>query len=135
MRYACAGVSATLFQEIIMHSIDTLNMKSKAMDGASMLTLQIIKQEGFFSLYKGIQPVLYGYIGSSFIYFMMYAKMKLKMQNDMKSENPQEKITSTALFYKTMIVSFVSSMFAELVSLVFYYPFDLIKTRMQVDQN
>jgi len=66
---------------------------------------------------------------------MMYAKMKLKMQNDMKSENPQEKITSTALFYKTMIVSFVSSMFAELVSLVFYYPFDLIKTRMQVDQN
>ncbi|CDW88258.1 UNKNOWN [Stylonychia lemnae] len=57
-RYACAGVSATLFQEILMHSIDTLNMKAKALD------------------------------------------------------------------------AFFSSIIAELVSLVFYYPFDLIKTRI-----
>ena len=130
MRYACAGVSATLFQEIIMHSIDTLNMKSKAMSGSKLLTAEIIKKEGFFSLYKGIQPVLYGYIGSSYIYFIMYAKMKQKMQNDMKNEGTQEIITSSAIFYKTMIISFFSSMCAELVSLVFYYPFDLIKTRM-----
>ena len=31
-----------------------------------------------------------------------------------------------------MAVSFIGSGFAEFISLAFYYPFDLIKTRMQV---
>jgi hypothetical protein len=31
-----------------------------------------------------------------------------------------------------MAVSFIGSGFAEFLSLSFYYPFDLIKTRMQV---
>ena len=31
-----------------------------------------------------------------------------------------------------MAVSFIGSGFAEFLSLAFYYPFDLIKTRMQV---
>lgn len=35
---------------------------------------------------------------------------------------------------QTMIITFVSSMFAEVFSLGLYYPFDLIKTRMQVNQ-
>ena len=36
------------------------------------------------------------------------------------------------LIYRTMAVSFLGSGFAEFLSLAFYYPFDLIKTRMQV---
>ncbi len=35
------------------------------------------------------------------------------------------------MIYKTMVVSLIGSAFAELLSLFFYYPFDLIKTRMQ----
>jgi hypothetical protein len=31
-----------------------------------------------------------------------------------------------------MAVAFIGSAFAEFLSLAFYYPFDLIKTRMQV---
>ena len=38
------------------------------------------------------------------------------------------------MIYKTMAVSFIGSGFAEFLSLAFYYPFDLIKTRMQVTQ-
>ena len=34
-----------------------------------------------------------------------------------------------------MAVSFIGSGFAEFISLAFYYPFDLIKTRMQVTTN
>lgn len=37
-----------------------------------------------------------------------------------------------SIYYKTMAVSFLGSGFAEFLSLAFYYPFDLIKTRMQV---
>ena len=36
-----------------------------------------------------------------------------------------------SLIYKTMAVSFLGSGIAEFLSLAFYYPFDLIKTRMQ----
>jgi hypothetical protein len=35
------------------------------------------------------------------------------------------------MIYKTMAVSFLGSGIAEFISLAFYYPFDLIKTRMQ----
>lgn len=34
-----------------------------------------------------------------------------------------------------MAISFIGSGFAEFLSLAFYYPFDLIKTRMQVASN
>jgi len=36
-----------------------------------------------------------------------------------------------SMIYKTMAVSFIGSGIAEFLSLAFYYPFDLIKTRMQ----
>ena len=35
-------------------------------------------------------------------------------------------------YWTTFIISFISSAIAELVALTFYYPFDLIKTRMQI---
>ena len=61
LRYACAGAAATLFCEVVMHGIDTINMRSKVINGHKIYILQLLKLEGVQSLMRGIQPVLYGY--------------------------------------------------------------------------
>jgi hypothetical protein len=48
---------------------------------------------------------------------------------------PTSEAQDSSIFYKHMAVSFVGSGFAEFLSLAFYYPFDLIKTRMQVNNT
>jgi hypothetical protein len=91
---------------------------------------------------RGIQPVLYGYFISSWIYFYAYAHSKIAIKryldvddtntttstdNPLNSEQDEQKNVKT-----TMQSSFVASGLAELICLTFYYPYDLIKTRMQV---
>eukprot|EP00347_Sterkiella_histriomuscorum_P008459 403345020 len=164
IRYACAGTAATLFQEISMHAIDTLNMRAKVINGNKIYVLELIRQEGIMCLSRGIQPVLYGYILSSYIYFYTYAVSKSKMRKGMKSEeNSQQQLVTAdseasnsnlkaeeqqantvvqnekqspdykGALIKTLIITFASSIIAEQLTLTLYYPFDLIKTRMQVD--
>jgi len=54
VRYAFAGTAATLFQEIAMHSIDTLNMRSKIINGPKLYVFELIRRDGFLSLMRGI---------------------------------------------------------------------------------
>lgn len=135
LRYACAGTAATLFCEVIMHGIDTVNMRSKIINGPKLYVFELIKLEGFSSLMRGIQPVLYGYFIASLVYFYSYAMSKSLLNSYLfKQENAasSESTADNSIYYKTMAVSFIGSGFAEFLSLAFYYPFDLIKTRMQV---
>ena len=76
LRYACAGTAATLFCEVIMHAVDTVNMRSKNINGPKLFVFELIKQEGVYSLFRGIQPVLYGYFIASLVYFYSYAHSK-----------------------------------------------------------
>ena len=120
-----------------MHSIDTLNMRSKVINGPKLYVLDLISKEGFVSLMRGIQPVLYGYIFSSFLYFIMYAKSKQFLKENYFQEDESTKAEMTKfekakhVVYVTLVVSFASSAIGELFALGLYYPYDLIKTRMQ----
>lgn len=62
------------------HAIDTLNMRSKIIDGDKLYLYKFIQRDGFLSLFKGIQPILYGYIFSSFVYFYIYARSKVLLK-------------------------------------------------------
>lgn len=76
LRYACGGTAATLFCEVVMHGIDTVNMRSKIINGPKLYVFELIKHEGVYTLFRGIQPVLYGYFIASLIYFYVYAHSK-----------------------------------------------------------
>lgn len=76
LRYACAGTAATLFCEVLMHAIDTVNMRSKIINGPKLYVFELIRHEGLPSLFRGIQPVLYGYFVASLVYFYAYAHSK-----------------------------------------------------------
>lgn len=54
-RYICAGVAATLTSEVIMHSVDTINMRAKHVKMKEKFEIwKLLKQEGYLSLYRGI---------------------------------------------------------------------------------
>lgn len=123
-----------------MHSIDTLNMRSKVINGPKLYVFDLIRQEGFIPLTRGIQPVLYGYIFSSFIYFNIFSMSKSYIKGNYFSEEKQVNEKSNYekakhMIYVTFIVSFAASAIGELVALGLYYPYDLIKTRMQTHHS
>jgi len=87
MRYALAGTAATVAVEFATHSIDTLNMRSKAVEGKKRLLFNMARLEGFSSLFRGVTAVVYGYAFSSIIYFYAYAKLRDEIYDKYRRRN------------------------------------------------
>lgn len=71
---------------------------------------------------KGYQLVIHGYFFSCLVFFMVQYKGK---------ELTAESINPNIAVLQTFIASLVGTAAAEMASLPLYYPFDLIKVRMQ----
>ena len=87
IRYALAGTAATVAVEFATHSIDTLNMRSKAVEGNKKLLINMFRLEGFASLFRGVQAVIYGYALSSMVYFYFYAGLRDQFYEKWRSRN------------------------------------------------
>lgn len=125
--YRCglAGIASTLFVELAIQPIDTLNMKAKV--DKKFGIMNFVRRKGVGSLMRGIQPVLHGMAISSFIYFILYKKFKDSVKLKMDAYNI-DKTSLAAVF----IMSAGASTLANLCAIGLYYPFDLVKTRMQI---
>ena len=132
MRYALAGASATLIVEILTHGIDTINMRSKVLTGKKLYVLNFFKLTNVMQLFRGLSAVVYGYVFSSILYFYSYAKLKNLLHAQFKTEDEQNSVSKqeSPNLGKHLTISFVSAALSEMLALSFYYPFDLIKTRM-----
>lgn len=51
---------------------------------------QILRTQGAAPLFKGVSPVFYGYLFSSMVYFVVYAKFKQWTRGDF--EKPKEAV-------------------------------------------
>lgn len=85
-----------------------------------------IKGKGFSSMLNGFQPIVYGYIVSGFFYYYMYKGVKESIKKVIRRNDMDEKsLLSIAA------MSAGASAICESVAVLFYYPFDLVKARMQ----
>ena len=117
-----AGSVSLMFCEISFHFVDTVNIRTKASDkNISMLRMlnRIFSKEGIYGLSKGITAAFYGSILCGFMYFTLYKKLKHFFK-----ELFGEKVNIGFVFFSAAFIS-------EFVTLGFYYPFDLIKSRLQ----
>ena len=49
-----AGTASTVSVEVLTHALDTVNMKSKVINGPKIAIVELIKAEGFLNLFTGI---------------------------------------------------------------------------------
>lgn len=127
-RMGLAGMASMMFVELACQPIDTLNMKAKISKNFDIG--RFIRVKGVTSLMRGIQPVLYGMAISSFIYFIMYKKLKDFAKVKMDKYNIDKKSLASVF-----IMSAGASTIANLIAISVYYPYDLVKTRMQIKGN
>ena len=113
-----AGSLANTAVEAAFHFADTVNVRAKTTSGnASSLHIltSIYRQEGLTGFTRGFSACFYGSVFCGFLYFSLYKLFKLHLSGY---------LTPPPLF-------FVASFIAELFTLLVYYPFDLIKCRLQ----
>ena len=77
--------------------------------------------------------MIHGYIVSSLLYFYVYPKLKEKMNHAVDSKKRETSVPHS--FSQTLVTSFVASAVSEVIALWLYYPYDLVKTRMQTSNE
>ena len=74
---------------------------------------------------RGYQLVVHGYFFSCLVFFLVQFKGK---------ELTADTISPQFAVLQTFVASLVGTAFAEMAALPFYYPYDLVKVRMQTSQ-
>jgi hypothetical protein len=124
IRIGFAGSIAQFLTEIIYHPMDVINTRTKAeiahKDNINTYKMirRIIDKEGLYGFWRGASSTFYGALLGGMIYFSTYKYLK----NHLKQ---YEEGGLHTLSYLT------SSLLGESLFLIFYYPYDLIRTRMQ----
>jgi hypothetical protein len=126
-RMAVAGLLGQVTVDFLFHPIDLINTRTKYfyMDNVKTYTIakRILYTTGPRGFFRGASVTILGSSVSGFVYFYFYKRIKEYMKKILeKDEN---------LFF---IAYTVSSFVSEVIVYVFYYPFDLIKTRIQTGQ-
>lgn len=126
VRLGLAGALAQFTTEFIYHPIDTINTKTKAEIHSENLNAykmirRIAEKEGFIGYWRGASATYYGSLMGGVIYFSLYKYLKIFFK---KFEDPNSDKISVFVYLSSSLVS-------ELLFIFFYYPFDLIRTRMQ----
>lgn len=121
LRLGIAGSIAQFFTEIIFHPIDVINTNTKADLLTNMnsynTTKRIYSKDGFFGFWRGASSTYYAALVGGMIYFTTYKYLKNLLSSTDNSLNT--------------LAYLISSVSGEILFLFFYYPFDLIRTRMQ----
>jgi hypothetical protein len=121
LRLGIAGSIAALSTELVFHPIDVINTNTKAdllynMNSINT-TKRIYEKDGFFGFWRGASATYYAALIGGMIYFTTYKYLKNLLS---KAENELN-----------TVAYLISSVSGEVLFLFFYYPFDLIRTRMQ----
>ena len=114
--------------DLIMHPVDTINTRLKVSrappvrGGTLGYAVQTVYNEGVFSLYRGIGATMAQAVPMNAFWFVTYEGFKRQGIKHFDEEYAPA-------------IHFCSAAFGELVSSVFYVPFDVVKTRMQLGAN
>ena len=118
-----AGSITMLLGESAFYCIDAVNTRSKVLSENvefKEMVKRIVRSEGIRGLYKGYSATYYSTIFYGYLYFYVYKGLKVQMKERFEPESAG----SFAAIYAS------ASTIAEIVALVIYYPFELVKCRL-----
>ena len=121
-RLGVAGSLANVLVECGFHFVDTINVRTKVSesnDTSLKMMKKIYMKEGIIGFSRGFSACFYGSIACGFIYFSLYKIFKSYFRDYFGSN-----VNMAWVFFSASFV-------AEFFTLLVYYPFDLIKCRLQ----
>lgn len=122
IRMGIAGSLANLMVEAGFHFADTVNTMNKISE-KNMSTISTVKhlykKEGLYGFSRGFSACFYGSITCGFIYFSLYKIFKQTFKDYLGKD------------YNVAWTYFSAAFTAELITLSLYYPYDMIKCRLQ----
>ena len=122
VRMGVAGSLANLTVESMFHFVDTVNVRAKlsdSHDSSLKIATKIYAKEGIQGFSKGFSACFYGSAVCGFLYFSLYKVFKVYSK-----EWFGDKYNVTFLFFGAAFA-------AEFFTLLVYYPYDLVKCRLQ----
>jgi hypothetical protein len=126
-KMATAGLLGQVTADILFHPIDLINTRTKYfyMEKLSTITIakRIMRTTGLKGFYRGGTVTIMGSSFGGFVYFYFYKRIKEMMKKLLEKEPNMYFIAYS-----------VSSVVSEIIVYTFYYPFDLIKTRILCGQ-
>jgi hypothetical protein len=126
-RMAVAGLLGQVTADFLFHPIDLVNTRTKYfyMDKVKTLTIakRIISTTGLRGFFRGASVTILGSSVAGSVYFYFYKRIKEYMKKLFEHDPSLNFIAYT-----------FSSFVSEVIVYIFYYPFDLIKTRIQTGQ-
>ena len=135
LKIGCAGALTQCASEVLFHFVDTVNVRCKGAQGriTSYSLLKSLLNEkgpkGLLSLFAGVNATFYASTLGGIVYFTLYKTSKSWIKKIWKTSKPGNDTFGSFLRY------FVSAIMAEIVALTVYFPFELIKTRIQTSNH
>ncbi len=126
-KLAVLVASLNLFSDLLLYPLDTIATRLKTYKTQVSFLQEfrkIIKCEGLQSLYRGVQTSFPTSFVPSLVYFFLYENMnkigkKYLWENGFKD--------------KTYLLPMITATAAETGSLAFLLPFDIVRTRLQMN--
>lgn len=98
--HAFAGAIGSAVSMVVFYPLDTARTRLQVDDKrqakhSPIVIAEIIKEEGFRSLYRGLFPVVITLCCSNFVYFYTYSSLKAIVLGDLKSDPVKDLVFAT----------------------------------------
>jgi len=144
-----SSATAGIISRILTHPLDTTKARLQANNtyyrGPIDALLRTYKHEGIRALYRGLNAVIVGGTPGTILYLTGYAYWRDTISSAVSTWNERDDTISTSAAKdnkpsslsqgEEFTVHFMSGMLAETVCCIIYVPVDVVKERMQVQQQ
>ena len=122
LKMSCSGVMAQVVSDIIFHPIDLININTKYnfshKTNSYSTMMKVYRSHGLKGFYIGLDVLVFSSIIYGFSYYTIYKYVKETIITNYKGDDDMK------------FVAYVLASLAGELILIFYYPFDMIKTRI-----
>jgi hypothetical protein len=122
--------SFLFFSDLFLYPLDTIATRAKSHKTKNIKMIEefqyIIKNEGYSCLYRGVRTSFCTTFFPSIIYFSCYENLNSICKQFFMKNNMRD---------KAYLIPMISAPVSEFLALLSYMPFDIIRTRLQINSH
>ena len=122
-RIAAAGSLTFILCELAFYPLDVINMQQKTFTNQNISSRQMFRSVfnhyGPYGIYRGFSGSYYSTLTAGYVFFALYKGIKIELRDKLKPKTQSQ----------CSMIYFASSIIAEALSMLIYYPYEIFKIR------